>query len=93
MFTITLIDPCISLEFASETISDIEYTAGDEIIMKQISDFTASPISIATQCPEVTHSYTYQMVSGTIEEEWLTFDEISQLITFWAPATFENEPV
>ena len=54
---------------------------------------TLEPIELIHQCPEVNETFAYTVTEGTIQEDWLNFDLQARLITFWTPASFEEQTV
>ena len=85
--------PCLELHFTAETLPDVDYIAGETLVVTQVADFVLNPVAVASECPEITHTYSYSMVSGSIEEDWITLDEASHTISFLAPANFDEEAV
>ena len=69
-------DPCSVLEMTPVPLSNAEYTTGDPLLTLDIPDFELGPANFVTQCPGITHDYTYEMEYGVIDGNMLVMDDL-----------------
>ena len=83
-------NPCIQISLKAETISDIQYIPGDSELLISIADFIFTPVEVANKCPPIIHEYSYTLLCGDIENDWLELNPSQKKVTLETPKTIAS---
>ena len=84
--------PCKAISLSPFAIGDQDNVIGDEIGLEMsISDASISPANMINRCPNIKHTYSYGVVCGSIESDWLTLDSEKHFISIKTPETIEQQ--
>ena len=56
-----------------------------------IPDASISPADMVNRCPNIKHTYSFSLVCGSIESDWLTLDSEKHLISIKTPLVIEQQ--
>ena len=90
-YEITIEHPCKAISLSPFAMNDQDSIIGDEIGLDiNIPDATISPSDMVSRCFILRHTYSYGLVCGEIESNWLTLDSEKHLISMVTPETIEQ---
>ena len=89
-YEVSIEHPCEAITLLPEVLPDWDYMAGDSGIEIGIPNFELDPSSAANRCPSIQHSYSYSLLCGSIEKEWLELGTSLHKVTFETPIGVES---